>query len=99
MSAAPCLSDLTPAARKRVQTFVAQMVGAAEDLALLFAGHPGAAVEASLAEVRANLRADFTVRYPDATDWDALLDQFVQVARGRKAAIENQTSVGPHGAN
>ena len=79
---------------KLVQVFVAQMAGAAEDLALLFAHQPDAAVEASLAEVRANLRADFTSRYPNATDWDALLDQFVQVVRGRKAAIENQTLAG-----
>jgi hypothetical protein len=68
------------------------MVGAVEDLALLFANQPDVTVEATLAEMRANLRADFTTRFPDATDWDAMLDRFVQAVQDRKAEIEIQTA-------
>lgn len=82
------MSEPSPA----VQTFVAQMVGAVEDLALLFAHQPNNAVEATLAEVRANLRADFTKHYPGATDWDALLDRFAEFVWARKAEIETQAS-------
>jgi hypothetical protein len=77
-----------------VQTFVSQMVGAVEDLALLFAGQPNDTVEAKLAEACANMRADFVKHYPGATDWDVLLDRFAQEVRERKAAIEIQTGAG-----
>lgn len=57
----------------------------------MFAHQPNDAVEAALAEVRANLGADFTAHYPGATDWDALLDRFTQFVWARKAEIETQT--------
>jgi hypothetical protein len=81
---------------RAVQTFVAQIVGAVEDLALLFAGHPNEAVEATLAEACANMRADFMTHYPNATDWDALLDQFAQFVWQRKAELEFQTKGAGH---
>jgi hypothetical protein len=77
---------------ERVQTFVSQMVGAVEDLALLFAHQPNDAVEAALAEVRANLRADFVANYPGVVDWDVMLDGFVQFVLARKAEIETHAS-------
>lgn len=75
-----------------VQTFVAQMVGAVEDMALLFAGQPNDAVEAKLAEVRANLLTDFNSNYPGAMDWDALLDGFTHFVWARKAELETHSS-------
>jgi hypothetical protein len=61
-------------------------------LALLFAHQPNDAVEATLAVACANMRADFMKHYPYATDWDALLDQFAQFVRQRKAELEIQTT-------
>jgi hypothetical protein len=70
------------------------MVGAVEDLALLFAHQPDDAVEAALAKACANMRADFMKHYPNATDWDALLDRFAQFVWARKAEVELQTGAG-----
>jgi hypothetical protein len=53
---------------------------------------PDDAVEATLSEIRANLRADFVANYPGATDWDALLDRFAEFVWARKAEIETHAS-------
>lgn len=82
-----------------VETFIDQWVEAAQDLAMFFAGQPDSTAEARLEEMRADLRADFTARFPDALDWDALLDRFVQAVLEQKRLIENEASArrdGPH---
>jgi hypothetical protein len=80
------MSELSP----QVQAFVRDMLGAADDLALLFAHQPSDAVEAELAKARAKMRADFVRHFPVGIDWDALLDHFVEAVRRRKSEIEMQ---------
>jgi hypothetical protein len=77
----------------RITISIAQRCNAASPLLTVWRR----AVEKNLAAVRANMRADFVMRFPTGIDWDALLDRFTQTVRQRKAFLERQTMQGSNG--
>ena len=71
---------------------------AAEELALLFAGHPDEKVARSLEQMGANLRTELAKEFAADVDVPTVVNLFVDAVLARKREIEAVGS-GPHALN